>query len=285
MTLQQIEKIRSSINELDKLKTSPTPIAISRIDSSLENFFHELYKSPYLNISNHFMYGSDLTKEDMIADIDDIMSVLNGMLAIDPKASQISDVLELIFEGEHIEHSYEAIQKYISKVFYSYGDYIKLDKSIIVVATRAIKTDVDIEWGFKEENSIDFTVVEGILRKLRVYAQEVLDEKKTSSKKTATPAVIINNNPSISATASANATVDISIVFENAIKQVEDACLPDAQEKEVLAKIQELKDIMESKESKGKRWAKIKDFFKWIAEQGIQVASIIVPLLANTVNN
>ena len=283
MTLQQIEKIRSSINELDKLKTSPTPIAISRIDSSLENFFHELYKSPYLNISNHFMYGSDLTKEDMIADIDDIMSVLKGMLALDPKATQISDVLELIFEGEHIEHSYEAIQKYISKVFYSYGDYIKLDKSIIAVATRAIKTDVDIEWGFKEENSIDFTVVEGILRKLRVYAQAVLEGKKESTKKSSAPSVVINNNPSISATASANASVDISIVFENAVRQVEDACLPDAQEKEVLAKIQELKDIMESKESKSKRWAKIKDFFKWVAEQGIQVASIIAPLLANTV--
>lgn len=283
MTLQQIEKIRSSINELEKLKTSPTPIAISRIDSSLENFFHELYKSPYLNISNHFAYDMEITTDQMVADIDDIVSVLNGMLALDPKAAQISDVLELIFEGEHIEHSYEAIQKYISKVFYSYGDYIKLDKSIIAVATRAIKTDVDIEWGFKEDNSIDYTVVEGILRKLRIYAQEVLDGKKTSSKKTSTPSVIINNNPSISATASANATVDISIAFENAMKQVEDACLPDAQEKEVLAKIQELKDIMESKESKGKRWAKIKDFFKWVAEQGIQVASIIVPLLATTI--
>ena len=283
MTLQQIEKIRSSINELENLKTSPTPTAISRIDSSLENFFHELYKSPYLNTSNHFAYDMKITTDQMIEDIDDIVSVLNGMLALDPKSAQISDVLDLVFEGEHIEHSYEAIEKYISKVFYSYGDYIKLDKSIIAVATRAIKTDVDIEWGFKEENSIDYTVVEGILRKLRIYAQELLDGKKTSSKKTSTPSVVINNNPSISATASANATVDISIVFENAIKQVEDACLPDAQEKEVLAKIQELKDIMESKESKGKRWAKIKDFFKWVAEQGIQVASIIVPLLATTI--
>ncbi len=283
MTLQQIEKIRSSITELEKLKTSPTPIAISRIHSSLKNFFHELYKSPYLNISNHFMYDSDLTKEDMIADIDDIVSVLKGMLALDPKASQISDVLDLIFEGEHIEKSYEVIQKYISKVFYSYGDYIKLDKSIIAVATRAIKTDVDIEWGFKEENSIDYTVVEGILCKLRVYAQEVLEGNKRSTKKVSAPSVVINNNPSISATASANAAVDISIIFENAVRQVEDACLPDAQEKEVLAKIQELKDIMESKESKGKRWAKIKDFFKWVTEQGIQVASIIVPLLANTI--
>ena len=283
MTLQQIEKIKATISKLENLKTKPTPTDISRVDSSLENFFHELYKSPYLNISNYFAYDMEITKEQMLADIDDIVSVLNGMLALDPKAAQISDVLELIFEGEHIEHSYEAIQKYISKVFYSYGDYIKLDKSIIAVATRAIKTDVDIEWGFKEENSIDYTVVEGILRKLRIYAQEVLEGKKESTKKASAPSVVINNNPSISATASANAAVDISIVFENAVRQVEDACLPDAQEKEVLAKIQELKDIMESKESKGKRWAKIRDVFKWVAEQGIQVASIIVPLISTTI--
>lgn len=283
MTLQQIERIKATIKELEKLKAKPTPTDISRVDSSLENFFHELYKSPYLNIFNYFEYYAEITKEQMIADIDDIVSTLNGMLALDPKAAQIADLLELIFEGEHIEHSYEAIQKYISKVFYSYGDFIKLDKSIISVATRAIKTDVDFDWGFKEENTIDYNVVEGIIRKLRIYAQEVLDGKKESTKKATVPSVVINNNPSISATASANVTVDISIVFENAVRQVEDACLPDAQEKEVLAKIQELKDIMESKESKGKRWAKIKDFFKWVAEQGIQVASIIVPLLANTV--
>lgn len=283
MTLQQIEKIRTSARELENLKTKPTPLDISRVDSSLENFFHELYKSPYLNITNYFAYDMEITKEQMVADIDDIISVLNGMLALDPKAEQITDLLELIFEGEHIEQSYEAIQKYISKVFYSYGDYINLDKSIIAVAMRAIKTDVDIEWGFKEENSIDYTVVEGILRKLRVCAREILEGKKESTKKSSAPSVVINNNPSISATASANAAVDISIVFENAVRQVEDACLPDAQEKEVLAKIQELKDIMESKESKGKRWAKIKDFFKWVAEQGIQVASIIVPLLATTI--
>ena len=152
MTLQQIEKIRTTISELENLKTKPTPADISRVDSSLENFFHELYKSPYLNISNHFAYDMEITKKQMVADIDDIISVLNGMLALDPKAAQITDLLELIFEGEQIERSYEAIQKYISKVFYSYGDYIKLDKSIIAVATRAIKTDVDIEWGFKEEN-------------------------------------------------------------------------------------------------------------------------------------
>ena len=37
------------INELENLKTSPTPTIISRIDSSLENFFHELYNLRFLN--------------------------------------------------------------------------------------------------------------------------------------------------------------------------------------------------------------------------------------------
>lgn len=283
MTLKQIEKIRTAIDELEKLKTSPTPKAISRIDSSLENFFHELYKSPYLNISNHFMYDAEITKEQMIADIDDIVSVLNGMLASDPKSAQIKDILDLIFEGEHIENSYEAIQKYISKVFYSYGDNIKFDKSIIAVANKSIKTDVDIDWGFKEENTIDCTVVEGIVRKLRVYAQDILDSKKTPSKKSSAPSVVINNNPSISATSSANVSVDISAVFEDARHKVEDEGLPDIQAQEILEKISELEEIAKSKESKGKRWSKAKEVMKWLVEQGIAAASILIPVLSESI--
>lgn len=189
----------------------------------------------------------------------------------------------MIFEGEHIEQSYEAIQKYISKVFYSYGDYIKLDKSIIAVANKSIKTDVDIDWGFKEENTIDFTVVEGIVRKLRVYAQEVLDGRKSTRKKSSTPSVVINNNPSITATASASATVDISAIFENARQRVEDEGLSDLQAKEILEKIAELEEIAKSKESKGKRWSKAKEIMKWLIEQGIAAAGILVPVLSESI--
>lgn len=225
----------------------------------------------------------EITKDQMVTDIDDIVSVLNGMLALEPMAAQINDLLELIFEGEHIEQSYEAIQKYISKVFYSYGDYIKLDKSIIAVANKSIKTDVDIDWGFKEENTIDFTVVEGIVRKLRVYAQEVLDGRKSTRKKSSTPSVVINNNPSITATASASATVDISAIFENARQRVEDEGLSDLQAKEILEKIAELEEIAKSKESKGKRWSKAKEIMKWLIEQGIAAAGILVPVLSESI--
>lgn len=93
----------------------------------------------------------EITKEQMVADINDIISVLNDMLALNPKGAQITNLLELIFEGEHIENSYEAIQKYILKVYYSYGDNLKLDKSVMAVANKSITTEVDIDWGFKEE--------------------------------------------------------------------------------------------------------------------------------------
>lgn len=225
----------------------------------------------------------EITKEQMVADINDIISVLNDMLALNPKGAQITNLLELIFEGKHIENSYEAIQKYISKVYYSYGDNLKLDKSVMAVANKSITTEVDIDWGFKEENTIDCTVVDGIVRKLRVYAQEILDSKKGSTKKSSSPSVVINNNPAISATASANVSVDISTVFENARQRVEDEGLSDIQTREVLEKLSELGEISTSKESKGKRWAKAKEIMKWLVEQGIAVASILVPVLSESI--
>ena len=283
MTLKQVEKLRISIQELNSLRDNPTPKAISKVDSSLENFFHEMYKSPYLNISNHYMYGTSIDKEQMLSDIDDIISVLNGMIALDSKTAQISDVLELICEGENIDESYEARQKFISKVFYSYGDDVKFDKSIISVANRSIKTDVNLDWGFTEENSIDDTVIEGIIRKLRVYAQEVLDGKKNSNSKTKSPAVVINNNPTMSANATANVSVDISAVFENARQKIEDEGLSDVQTKELLDKLSELEEISKSKESKGKRWTKAKEIMKWLVEQGIAAAGILIPVLSEVI--
>ena len=47
-----------------------------------------------------------------------------------------------------------------------------------------------------------------------------------------------------------------------------------------MEKIKEIEEIAKSKENKGKRWAKAKNILKWVAEQGITVAGIVLPLLA-----
>ena len=48
-------------------------------------------------------------------------------------------------------------------------------------------------------------------------------------------------------------------------------------------KISELEELSKSKESKGKRWQKVKEFMKWLVEQGIQVAGVLLPVLAHTI--
>lgn len=51
----------------------------------------------------------------------------------------------------------------------------------------------------------------------------------------------------------------------------------------LIKKLNELEEIGKSKESKGRRWQKAKEVMKWLVEQGIQVAAIVVPVLATCI--
>ena len=48
---------------------------------------------------------------------------------------------------------------------------------------------------------------------------------------------------------------------------------------EILAKINELEEIVNSKERKSKKWANAGEIIKWIAEKGIDVGLTLLPLL------
>ena len=281
MTFKQLERIRQALCELEEIRKSPNAKRIYHLDENLSNFLGKEYPSPSLLVGVDIMYENDSSAEDMFSDIDRIKSTLEGMIAQHSNYSLANEIIDLIDEGKAIGEDYSSRQQFIAKAYFSYGDCIKFDSSLIAIAKDSIvrKSTMDFDFG-ETETSVDDVVIQSVIAKLQQYAKSILQKRETApSPKKGNPTVVVNNI----ATATNSVNIDISVEIENAIKQVEDACLPDAQEKEVLAKIQELKDIMESKESKGKRWAKIKDFFKWVAEQGIQVASIIVPLLASTI--
>ena len=80
--------------------------------------------------------------------------------------------------------------------------------------------------------------------KLERYAETLFEKKKDNS--SASPLIQFTNNSVLTANATNNITIDISVQIQNAISQVQDACLPDVQEKEVLEKIEELKEIVNS---------------------------------------
>ena len=55
--------------------------------------------------------------------------------------------------------------------------------------------------------------------------------------------------------------------------------LTDSEIEEILSKITELKDIVNSSERKSKKWSKATDIIKWVADKGIDVGLTLLPLI------
>lgn len=239
----------------------------------METIFTTKLKITFCNTQD--TYSQVYEKNDKIA----IQNFLESLLAQDINASAIIDILNLIEDGIQAKNNEELQENYVSKVFYSYSDKITFDKMTEVIATAPQEALNFSMYQISEE------MIDGIITKLKTYAIALSASKQSADSNT--PSVQnkqeINFQPQINIETKNETNITIETVFDNARQQIKDACLPDEQEEEVLAKIQELKDIMASNVSKRKRWEKIKDIFKWVAEQGIHVASIIVPLLADIV--
>lgn len=75
-----------------------------------------------------------------------------------------------------------------------------------------------------------------------------------------------------------NNTMNIS--FEDARKTINDmSSLPENEIEEIQSKINALEEIVNSKESKCKKWSKAKDIIKWVADKGVDVGVALLPLI------
>ena len=48
---------------------------------------------------------------------------------------------------------------------------------------------------------------------------------------------------------------------------------------EIQKRINELEEIVSSKDSKSKKWSKVKEIIKWIADKGVDVGIALLPLV------
>lgn len=281
MTLKQIEKIRNCIERLNNLKERPTPEAINKIDSELRNFFHKDYLSPHLNIDSYFDYGTKIAVEGMRSDIDSIISVLEGMLSALPYYGEIEYCLDLIDEGKKfidLKIGNDDFQRKVVNTVFSCDfqlgyvmDYYKEHPEKIHNENCTNLADMQQTVAILERH------VESIIKHNRETEIAYNNGNKQDTN------ININQNISSNSSSESNVTVDISFSFQSARKKVEDEGLADEQYKAVMDKLAQLENIAKSKESKGKRWAKAKEIMKWLVEQGIQVAGILLPVLAQTI--
>lgn len=95
------------------------------------------------------------------------------------------------------------------------------------------------------------------------------------SEKTCDSSLTINNTNQMD--------VNMTITFPEARVKIENmTSLHEAEIQEILKKIDELEKIANSSDRKTKKWDNAKGIIKWVAEKGVDVAKIILPLLLKT---
>lgn len=89
-----------------------------------------------------------------------------------------------------------------------------------------------------------------------------------------------SNAPStvVNITNSNNNTMNVTF---DTVREVVDnmTSLPDEDIQEIQKKIDKIEEIINSKESKSKKWSQAKEIIKWIADKGVDVGIALLPLL------
>ena len=273
MTFNQIEK---TICFIEEAKSARGLFAVEALSSKIKAFFGarfdlRLYVTTYNTLNSY-------TERYEKIDCQSIISFLERCLAEDKNSEVISNLLLLINEGKASLGKKDKMIGFIADVYFSYGAKISMDKNIAAIAEAPKDAHIAYSWNYE-------SIVKGLITQLRCYASDIcnfVNENKDFSSIgsidhniTINPQIMIENKNEMS--------VSISQVFEHAKQSVENAGFSDSQKKEILDKLEELKDISVSKESKGKRWTRIKKVIEWIIGQSIHVAGIVLPVLSQIV--
>ncbi len=274
MTLKQIEKTRSLLSRIDAINgLREVQEFVSEVKAFYGDDFTTKLKITSWNTPD--TYSQVYEKNDKIA----IRNFLESLIAQDINAPAIIDILDYIEEGEQAKKNKKLREKYVSKVFYSYSDKISFDKMTEAIATAPQEVLNFNMYQVTEE------MIDGIITKLKSYANILIKPKYLAkdSNSSVQNKQEINFQPHINIETKNETNITIEAVFDNARQQIEDAGLSDVQTQELFDKLSELEEIAKSKESKGKRWAKAKEVMKWLVEQGIAAASILIPVLSESI--
>lgn len=219
--------------------------------------------------------GTNLHQDDYREDCNKMIFTIQGELDKDPNKNLAISLSKDIsaYKNTYKQKNFE---KGVKELYYKYNKLVDFGK---IIEKAIIESNSDTLNLF---NHFDRYMLQGMVAQLEQYINDLCSGKikpKQTKPNNSTKINIINNNK---ATASSDQSTSINIKNEinNAIEQTKELCLPDLQEKEVLEKLEELNNIVSTKGTSAKKWLKLKGLFKWVAEQGIQVASIIVPLIA-----
>lgn len=271
MTFNQIVKTRQFLNAIPSVHDM---LLMEKFVSSLRGYYGDELNNVDLKIRRYNTIES-YSAHYYSRDVETIKGFLEGKLDSDTHVAFVNDIMNYLDEAQSVRGKKEKMSEFITKVYHAYSGVINFDSSIKAIAAQDTVLDLNLY-------SVSLSMFDGVITKLRQYAISLCEDVTTKES-----GQTINFSPTINATASTSnnidISVDISLQVQKAKELANDEGLPDKQLQDVLQRLDEIEKIGKSKESKGKRWEKAKNILKWIAEQGIQVASIVVPVIASCI--
>lgn len=268
MTLRQIEKIKYFLEKLNKISTAS---AMKEYASELKGYYlneFDLHLKVYTFNTN--IYNGDLLAQDKAK----IQNFLEHIIDEDNRSGKVFEILSLIDEGKTLSNDKQKAESFVAKVYHSYCSEIAFNDVIKGIATQHGVPGFQVY-------TVDSAILNGVLSNLRQYAEKLCSVSKET--KNSEPNTVFNINNTANSNSESFINISINQVVEQAKQQAEDVGLADEQFEALMDKLNELEEIGKSKESKGKRWQKAKEIMKWVVEQGIQVAGIVVPVLATCI--
>lgn len=164
----------------------------------------------------------------------------------------------------------DAAEKLCDEIISAYGTYI-----------NNIKDGLDMFWISGSDNP---TVYLDDLKKLKMKLElfESRDCLPINSVSSRNPSINIDNkiNSSNTNTNTISNTVNLEVLFKETKKEIEgNGYLPPEEIQEILKKIDEIKEIHISQDSKNNKWLKLRDIVGWTSTKGITIAASILNLI------
>lgn len=272
MKLKQIIRARDYIDESYTLLTNDVLIIKQFANKVASYFGNDSFTSKLMCYDGSFLLDP-YTESSCLNDLELIRSFLQSMVDNVPNSSIIEKILDLRNEIINLnKNEYTLMLELLREIYSGFSNKIEFDSNIAKLASFPGTGSQA-----RQYCALDINVLKGMQIKLETYADELLISQRAIRTNDSNSKVVINNTNLNTQTT--NVAVDVDFEVSNALHNLEEASLSPQEEEKVKYLIDALQKLIESQETKSKKWNRFKEIVKGIADFSLQAAQILAPLM------
>ena len=197
----------------------------------------------------------------------------DNLQTIESAELKLCDNQDVLFD---IYHEIEPILSY-------YSDKSKIKSGKTVVPTLIFDDPINTMQYINgwEPRRIDRKIMESIIKKIKIHIKSLIEESGETLNKRFGPTY----NNTINNIIGDSNNINFGTMYGDAITKIEKSTLSQEEKNEIINQIELIKMIIESNDSKEKKWLKLKNIGKWIFDKSFEVGISLLPIIFSGLNS